>query len=114
MCISIFIGEGQLQVLNESADYDGRPRNFSGIRCLVVGSGDKIYRWYHNGNLINSRYNLSFVSFNGDTLVTDKGAVNLSYEGYYQLFVSSPFGEIFCEKIKVKFKGIFAFCYIIM
>ncbi|XP_028404873.1 contactin-3-like [Dendronephthya gigantea] len=97
-------GEGQLQVLNESADYDGRASNFNCIRCLVSGSGDKIYRWYHNGNLINSRYNLSFVSFNENTLVVDKHTVDLRYEGKYQLFVSSPFGRIFCGKIDVKFK----------
>lgn len=97
---------GQLQVTEESPDFDGRAENFTKLYCIVDGPGDKIYEWYHNGSLINTQYFLpGFSSINSDTLTVYLQRADLRYEGSYQLFVSSAFGRIFCRWIKVQFRS---------
>lgn len=103
--INFVLGRGQLQIKHESRNFDKPRKDFNSLFCSVAGPGDKIYTWYHNGNLITTKYLSSgFLATNTDTLVVRKFA-NRQYQGTYQLFVSSPFGRIFCGKINVIFKG---------
>ena len=91
-------------ITTENNDYFGYMKDFHGFHCQAKGTNLK-YSWRHNDFVINDGYIIKYPEHNASTLQPIVGNIDISYQGYYQCFVTNSIGTIFGRKASVKFTG---------